>query len=241
MLLVDHDEAEVGELDVLLEQGVGADDDAGLPGDHPRAWRRPRRLGHRAGEQRDRRRLVGTAEHAAAGQVAEQPVMDRWCCWASTSVGASSAAWPPESTTRSIARSATTVLPEPTSPWSRRCIGWGCARSASISAPISAVPSVRTNGSPLVERGQQTAAAVTRACAQGAQERRRRPRTTWVTSASSRTGAAAADLDLGEGVRRVDQVDGGARVDDVVLVADLPRDDLGHLVDHVERAKLTAR
>ena len=50
-------------------------------------------------------------------------VIERWCCWASTSVGASSAAWPPESTTRSIARSATRVLPEPTSPWSSRFIG----------------------------------------------------------------------------------------------------------------------
>ncbi len=51
-------------------------------------------------------------------------VIARWCCWASTSVGASSAAWPPESTTRSIARSATRVLPDPTSPWRSRFIGW---------------------------------------------------------------------------------------------------------------------
>ena len=33
VLLVDDDEAEVGELDVLLEQRVGADDDAGLAAD----------------------------------------------------------------------------------------------------------------------------------------------------------------------------------------------------------------
>ena len=45
------------------------------------------------------------------------------CCSASVSVGAISAAWPPDSTARSIAYSATTVLPEPTSPISSRCIG----------------------------------------------------------------------------------------------------------------------
>ncbi len=40
-------------------------------------------------------------------------VIDRWCCWASTSVGASIAAWPPASTTVSMARRATIVFPEP--------------------------------------------------------------------------------------------------------------------------------
>ena len=34
VLLVDHDQAQVGELDLLLEQGVGADDDPGVAGDH---------------------------------------------------------------------------------------------------------------------------------------------------------------------------------------------------------------
>ena len=48
---------------------------------------------------------------------------------ASTSVGASSADCPPESATASIARSATSVLPEPTSPCTSRCIGAVAARS----------------------------------------------------------------------------------------------------------------
>ena len=74
-------------------------------------------------------------------------MIERWCCWASTSVGASSAAWPPESTTWSIARSATTVLPEPTSPCSNRCIGWPWPSSAAISSPTLRWPSVRANGS----------------------------------------------------------------------------------------------
>ena len=63
--------------------------------------------------------------------------IERRCCAASTSVGASSADWPPESATASIARRATTVLPEPTSPCTSRFIGTGCSRSSAISAPTS--------------------------------------------------------------------------------------------------------
>ena len=71
-----------------------------------------------------------------------------WKCWpASTSVGASSAAWPPASTTASIARSATRVLPEPTSPCSSRCIGCGWASSAMICSLTSTWPRVSSNGS----------------------------------------------------------------------------------------------
>ncbi len=70
-------------------------------------------------------------------------------CWAArTSVGASRAACPPESMTRSIARSATTVLPEPTSPCRSRCIGWLLAISSSITAATSRCPPVSVNGSP---------------------------------------------------------------------------------------------
>ena len=58
----------------------------------------------------------------------------RWCCSASVSVGAMNAAWAPFSTARSMAASATAVLPLPTSPISSRCIGRSRARSASISA-----------------------------------------------------------------------------------------------------------
>ena len=44
------------------------------------------------------------------------------------------AAWPPASTAFAIASSATTVLPLPTSPCSRRSIRVGSAMSATISA-----------------------------------------------------------------------------------------------------------
>ena len=47
------------------------------------------------------------------------------CCSASTSVGAMNAPWCPPCTAVSSAATATTVLPAPTSPWSRRCIGIG--------------------------------------------------------------------------------------------------------------------
>ena len=48
-----------------------------------------------------------------------------------------------------MARKATIVLPLPTSPCSRRCIGWVPAKSFSISAPTEFCPAVSTNGSRL--------------------------------------------------------------------------------------------
>ena len=72
VLLVDHDQAEVEELDLLLEQRVGADDDAGLAGGQPGQRLGALGLGHRAGQQLDGRGLRGAAEHPAGGQVAEQ-------------------------------------------------------------------------------------------------------------------------------------------------------------------------
>ena len=130
VLLVDHDEAEVGEL---------------RPCSSSRAWvpmtipasplairssaSRRGGLGHRAGEQRDAGAVGGAAEHAALGEVAEHRGDRAVVLLGEHLGGASSAAWPPASTTRSIARSATRVLPEPTSPWSSRFIGWSRASS----------------------------------------------------------------------------------------------------------------
>ena len=55
-------------------------------------------------------------------------------CWrASTSVGAISAACAPASTATAMAKSATIVLPEPTSPCKRRNMRWVAARSSEIS------------------------------------------------------------------------------------------------------------
>ncbi len=56
------------------------------------------------------------------------------CCSARISVGAISATWRPDAATWWAAASATAVLPAPTSPWSRRLIGSGRARSAAIAS-----------------------------------------------------------------------------------------------------------
>ena len=53
VLLVDHDQAEVGELDPLVEQRVGADDDAGRAGGDLGQRRAAGRRAERAGDQRD--------------------------------------------------------------------------------------------------------------------------------------------------------------------------------------------
>src|SRR6266542_4120954 len=58
----------------------------------------------------------------------------RKCCPASTSVGAMIAAWWPDPIATRAACTATSVLPEPTSPWSRTFIGRGRAIAASISS-----------------------------------------------------------------------------------------------------------
>ena len=57
----------------------------------------------------------------------------RKCCSARISVGAINATWAPAAMAWAAAMAATTVLPLPTSPCNRRCIGYGCARSAAIS------------------------------------------------------------------------------------------------------------
>ncbi|CAB4559361.1 unannotated protein [freshwater metagenome] len=72
--------------------------------------------------------------------------MVRRCCAANTSVGARSAACPPLSTTANMARSATTVFPEPTSPCSKRCIGISAAKSLSISLATANWPGVNCQG-----------------------------------------------------------------------------------------------
>ena len=94
---------------------------------------------------------------------ASRAPMPRWCCSASTSVGAISAAWCPPSTAASIVPTATTVLPEPTSPCRRRCIGLGRARSIATVSSARRWASVTSNGSR--ERNDVTSG----------------PSTTWVT------------------------------------------------------------
>ena len=74
-------------------------------------------------------------EPVSSARRTASPGMSAWsvakCCSARTSVGAMNAACMSCSTARRIACSATTVLPEPTSPMSSRCIGRASASSSS--------------------------------------------------------------------------------------------------------------
>ncbi|GMA88783.1 hypothetical protein GCM10025868_40330 [Angustibacter aerolatus] len=71
VLLVDDHEAEVGELHVLLQQGVRADHDARLAGRRLQQAPASDGGGLGAGEQPDAGADVAAAEHARFGQVAE--------------------------------------------------------------------------------------------------------------------------------------------------------------------------
>ena len=173
VLLVDDDEPEVEELHLVLEQRVRAD--RRCPPRRRRCRASPR------GGARSTRDPVSSATRVPRSVPPSRPrsasgpsiaVIERWCCWASTSVGASSAAWPPESTTVSIARSATTVLPEPTSPCSSRCIGWVRARSAAIVRPTSHLAVGQRERQPRVERLEQPAWRAPRAARRAARRRR---------------------------------------------------------------------
>ena len=103
--------AELAELHAGLDERVRADRRAGA---------RPRQAAEdaRAGAPRASSRSAARRQRPPSSRSSV-----RWCCSASVSVGAISAAWAPFSTARSIACSATTVLPLPTSPISSRCIG----------------------------------------------------------------------------------------------------------------------
>ena len=70
----------------------------------------------------------------------------RKCCSASISVGAINAHCQPASIATAAARAATTVLPLPTSPCSRRCIGTVRAMSTSISVTTRCCAAVSLKG-----------------------------------------------------------------------------------------------
>ena len=116
---------------------------------------------------------------AGTGSAASSVSSVRKCCSASVSVGAISAAWCPASIARSIAKRPTTVLPEPTSPISSRCIGcdWrGPHRSPRLRG--AGRPSARTGSEPTQDptdapRSRQLNPALTRDAAPPAGDQRR--------------------------------------------------------------------
>lgn len=140
--------------------------------------------------------LVARSDPPSMPPSASSPIIsttERWCCWARTSVGASMAACPPASTTASMARRATRVLPEPTSPCSSRCIGWSVARSSKISFETFCWPSVRVKGRRASKEVSRPSAAGMRGTAGSwASAWRRRASATWRTNASSHFSRARA-------------------------------------------------
>ncbi len=70
VLFVDHDQAEVVELHLVLDERVRADHDAGLSGDQVEQGLAARGHPHGTGEQHDLGALVGAAEHPSFGELA---------------------------------------------------------------------------------------------------------------------------------------------------------------------------
>ena len=110
VLLVDDREREIAERDVLLEQRMRADQQIDA--------RRRRAASRMSARSLPRSRPVRIATRRPAASASGAMVVK---CWrARISVGAISAACRPASITVAAASSATTVLPEPTSPCSSR-------------------------------------------------------------------------------------------------------------------------
>ena len=109
------------------------------------------------------------------------------CCSASTSVGAINAPWCPPCTAASSIDTATTVLPDPTSPCSRRCIGCGEARSPPISAITRCWAPVNGYGNASWKRRTSSPSTVcTRPCEVRSSSRLRRTSTSCTRSSSSK-------------------------------------------------------
>ena len=130
------------------------------------------------------RALVSSATRTPSS--VQIPSTVRKCCSASTSVGAISAPCRPASTARSSVASATTVLPEPTSPWSSRCIGVVRARSRSISAIACSWASVSVNGSTSRYRSRSSPAGGSASATSRSRSAVRRASASWSTRSSSK-------------------------------------------------------
>ena len=161
--------------------------------------------------------------------------IDRWCCWASTSVGASSTACPPESTTRSIARSATSVLPEPDlalqQPVHRVRLGeLGLEHGADL-----ALAGGELEGQPLVEGREQSPATGARLRSEGTLRGTPTGQHQLEHERLLEPEAALRGAGLGVVVGAVHQPEGGHHVEHVVALAQLGRQHVGHVGDQVER------
>ena len=91
-----------------------------------------------------RARLLASVRSCAGVPSSARSV--RACCSASSSVGAISAVWKPSAASATAASAATTVLPLPTSPCSRRDIGCGPFKSRAISSHTRSCARVKRKG-----------------------------------------------------------------------------------------------
>ena len=136
LLLVDDEQPQVVERDVVGEEPVGADDDvdraAGQVGDDAALLLG----GEEPGEDLDPHRVV------------REPLPERLTpCWlASRVVGTSTATCLLSCTALNAARTATSVLPKPTSPHTSRSIGTGRSMSALTSSIAWSWSGVSSNG-----------------------------------------------------------------------------------------------
>ncbi len=187
VLLIHDDEAEIGETDTILEQGMGADDDA----------RRTTRgieqrltllgLAHRTGQQCDRGPIRGPAEHAALGKVTQQ-TRDRPVVLLGQNLRRRQQAQP-DHRNRSPATSPSArrqSFRTPLRPEAADSSGVDQQRSAKISALTSCWPAVRVNGSRESNSSSSPPSRPSRAAAPRARiSARRRANTSWVIKASS--------------------------------------------------------
>ena len=160
----------------------------------------------------------------------------RWCCSASTSVGAIRAPWWPPCTATSRALTATRVLPDPTSPCSNRCMGTGAARSASTSAMARSLRPGEGERQVVEEAADQVAAQVVGHAHRGPfelalapDERDLHPQQLVEHQPAPGRGR------LAERVRPVDAVQGGAAPDEAELVEQLPGHGLVELAGPAQR------
>ena len=192
--------AERAERDVRLDQRVRADDQRQLAAGE---------LAERVGAAPGARRSIRSAARSAPARRRSALWTVAKCCSASVSVGAIRAAWCPCSTARSIACSATTVLPRAdlahqqplhrprSSPGRRRS-----PRSPRSWSPVSA------NGSPLAsQRALSVGGSPSAGAPRSARRRaRRRRNSSWASSSSSKARRSRARSDvlgaLGEVHRR---------------------------------------
>ena len=197
VLLVDDDAPERPERHRLGQQGVGADEDVDGPLGQSRLAAGPARAAPvRLVSKRHPERPVGQQRSARSARVrpAQQGADRRH--GAARPAPRSEPSAPPggrPATAVSSAATATTVLPEPTSPCSSRCMGWGPAMSVEISAMARSWAPVREKGSRVRKRSTSSPSTRWRIPTDSRSTARFRiTRITWRRSSSSKASRRRA-------------------------------------------------